>query len=137
MKINNGNDHLSAFDRKLWDFTYHVLLKYGCPIIFKKEGPNCPHKIDLCISFFVSKDHINCQEVIKFIENEWKKEESEGKEMSDGSYMFGVRIFIFTYDGCELYLKRKESEEIAKAMTKYFIEKVNDYKFLKENGIKP
>jgi hypothetical protein len=74
-----GDDHISGFERKLWDLTWYVMLKYGCPVQFSVFGPAAQHHIDQHIRFFVPTEHERCEEVRAFLWDELKSEVREGE----------------------------------------------------------
>ena len=130
-----GDNHLSGFDHKIWSFTYNVLLKYNCPIMFREYKPDCHKKLDHVIMFFIPHDHERCQDVIKYIQHEWKNEDRSSCNDEDGNYVYGCDIIILKSKGVDYYLDVDECDKLSKKALNYFKGKLEDKKFLKEAGI--
>jgi hypothetical protein len=126
--VRNGDDHLSGLDRKLWDLTYHILMKYQVPVIFKVHGPNAPQKFDQYINFFIPANCDCISEISDFIFDEFKGDLREGEEIEDGSYFWGVHLHIYLYSGAYPYLEKPYAEQIARHGVAYLNRKIQEMK---------
>ena len=109
-----GDKFLSGMDKNLWSLTYHIIRKFGCEVIFRKHGPNVPGQRDLYIEFFVPGDHPKCDRVVRFIKDELKHEEKEGKFDEDlKTYLFGCHVSVYKFKGVEPDLEVKYVRELA------------------------
>jgi hypothetical protein len=122
--IENGDDHVSSDQRHIWNLIYHVLVGYGCPIMYRSTGPNATIKQDLCHEFFVPKHHKKVNEVIAYLKQELQDEVREGKSLAKDQYIFGVRVIIYYYSGIDTYIDREICIDMANKATKFLMEKI-------------
>lgn len=116
-----GDDYISPFERKLWDFTYTVLHKFGCPIQFKVEGPDVRIKLNQIITFFVPDGR---DDVVEYIVQEWSDDVSSFKQ-DDESWFWNTEINVMYFSGTELYTEKSVIQEISQNMVMYLHAKIN------------
>ena len=120
--MQNGDDHLSGHYREIWELCYSTLLKFGCPTMFKKDGPDVPHRIDERITFMVPRDHPRAADVVEYLRHEGKRfvrverQSPEPKEWFWNSY---VEVLLFS--GFHGYLDRETSEQMASDFAESFM----------------
>ena len=116
----NGNDHISPFQHRIWNFTYTVLQKFGCPIQFKVDGPNVPHKISEMITFFVPEGR---GDVAEYIVQEWKDDVRQESSIN-GEWFWGTSVHVMFFSGSELYTEREVIQDMAQNMMLYLTAKI-------------
>lgn len=91
----NGDKFLSDYDKKMWNFTHNVMIKFGCPIQFKVFEPDVTNQLDKIVQFFVPKGR---NDVTDHISQEFENQITESK-MINGEWMWGVDVRIFELSG--------------------------------------
>lgn len=122
--IDDGDEYISAFERRLWNFTYTVLYRYKCPIQFQFQGPNVDNKMNQMITFYVPEGR---EDVASYIIQEWKDDEIESLE-ENGHWFWGVEIDIMYFSGPSVYADKKILKEMTKNILSYSKDKVDDSK---------
>lgn len=105
----NGDACLSPLETKLWDLTYHCILKLKCRVMFRIFGPDVRNRIDLHIRFFVDRNNPNKEAVKLFLKGELEVEVRNGKAIKlnisqdEETYVFGCIVDILEYSGPSEY----------------------------------
>ena len=116
---NDGDSFISSYERRLWDFTYSTLLQHGCPIQFRVDGPNAPHKMNRIITFFVPKGR---KDVADYIVKEWRSEVRPETEF-DGQWFWGTSVQVMYFSGTNMYTEHAVISEFAENMVLYLVAK--------------
>jgi len=115
-ELTDGDGQLCVKDKIYWCLVYHVLEKFGCPIIFKTYDPPIDCGDNRLISFYVPEDHPRAQEVADFILVERKWDNRNG-ETVHGTWIRGCSIRVHTFNGFGGYTEKAERKaEAVKVM---------------------
>lgn len=113
---SDGNGYISPFDQRLWNFTYNVLMKFGCPIQFKVDGPDVRYKMNQQILFFVPVGRVD---VAQYIVQEWTDESVACTTLETGDWIWGVDIHVVYFDGPDVYMEQDMLQSMAQNMMLY------------------
>jgi hypothetical protein len=114
--LPDGDNFLSASDRKIWDFTYWVLAQFGCPIMHKVTGPNCRIRQNLVYEFFVPEGR---QDVADYIIQEWAEEVREPEEINEHEWFWGCEVRVYFFNGVGYYIEQSVVKDMAQNMMLY------------------
>ena len=144
MKLE-GDDHISGFDSRIWNLTYHILLKYQVPVRFKFHLGNAWQHMDSYLEWFIPECD-QYEEIENFIVDEFSDDICDGEiikckdtcvEGSDKAvemYHMGLKVLVWPYSGEDPYLERVERNKLAEHFSKYFMEKVKKQMKEKDSG---
>lgn len=119
---DDGNDYISGFDNRLWNFTYTVLMKFQCPIMFKVLGPDAPRKVHQFINFFVPKGR---QDVADYIIQEWQHEvRVESAKFEGVDWFWNTYVNIYFYDGIEPHMEHADVVKMSQNAMLYLYAKL-------------
>lgn len=119
----NGDDRLSSHYRHLWELCYSTLLKFGCPTMFKKDGPDVPRQLDERITFMVPRDHPRATEVVEYLRGEGKRfVRVERRSQDSEEWFWNTHFEVLLFSGFHGYLEREASEEMAANFAESFMQ---------------
>lgn len=124
-----GDGRLSAFDRQIWNLTYECLRRFGCPVIFRINGPDVRFEIDRLICFFVPHDHPQARDVMLFLRNELKDHLRSAARQAFGgevTYLPGTYVEVHTFSGLEGYLDREIVDQMAEDFTQQLLARLKN-----------
>lgn len=128
----NGEDHLSGWDRQLWDFVFYVLMKFQCPIMFKQTGPDCRFHLDQLLIFFVPKGR---DDVVEYVKQEWeaKIRIADNSNVKKNGWFWSTYVHIYVYDGPNMHIEAEDVRRMSQNMLLYLKHKMAN----PEEDIKP
>ena len=131
-----GDNHLSANDCHLWSLCYHVLQKFGEPVMFKHHRMHVPHRLDERIEWFIPQGS-KFEPIKQYLYYELRRDIRKATEitLSDGTteYYPGTQIEFYPFSGISSYLERDVSEKMVRNLIKSFgkknLREFIDYEF--------
>lgn len=123
---SEGDQNLSGWDSQLWRIVYHILLKFGVPVLFK-EFPGDAREAsyrDTFLQWFIPEGP-HYEAVEHFILNELEKDIKKGKFLKFDEqrvWAIGLSVKIYPFSGIKPYLERKYLEPLVENLAKNFFE---------------
>ena len=125
MSEKNGDDCLSSHYRQLWETCYSTLLKFGCPTMFKKDGPDARFRLDERITFMVPRDHPRASEVVAYLRHEGKRFARVERRSPDDEWFWNTHVEVLLFSGFHGYVEREVSEQMAADFAESFMKTIN------------
>ncbi len=123
MKSDDGDDRLSSHYRQIWELCYSTLLNFGCPTMFKKDGPDARCMLDERITFMVPRDHPRAAEVVEYLRNEGKRfVRAERQSPDPDKWFWNSYVEVLLFSGFHGYLDRDRSEQMAADFAESFMD---------------
>ena len=127
----DGDDHLSGFDKKMWQLVYYCLLKFQCPVLYKHHRGSPKDKIDAYVEFFVPVQHPKSHEIVQFLEYELEDEHMPGTVSNCCGHEYyspGRTVIIRQFSEMGMYCERDVWEELSKNAMDHFIQLIQEKK---------
>lgn len=119
----NGDDYLSGLDAQLWSMTYHILLKFRTPVLFKIfMGDTCIKKSTLLQWFVPSGSSFEAIEY--FILGEFKEKIRKDRMITDKIYSIGFNVQVLSYSGIPWYIESEHLTPLIEILGAKFIDEM-------------
>lgn len=111
----NGDDLISSSDANLWSLTYHCLLKFQVPVIFKHQMFNVPNGTDEYIIFCITEglpNSVTCYDFIVKETEHLKRDKIPASKSSFENGFPGTHIEVAMFSGLNGYVEHEKCKEM-------------------------
>lgn len=113
----NGDDQLSAIDRKYWAIHHELIVSFECYTLFKYERWNCRTGRRGFLRWYVPRDHPQCFQIMQWLDHELDCERTTDWDMDDVVIPgMDVWVEVMEFSGVDYYIDRDTSELLAAQM---------------------